>query len=105
MYNITKMKPFLSWVKKHKISLYFNILNTPSFLNIRTLPQTLKQKAEEDLYLFEDDFDVTKPINYMNQEHWTHHLKNFFEYTDLLDQSRNQTLDKILPEFSPFRIN
>ena len=105
MYNITRMKPFLSWVKKQKIGLYFNILDSPHFLNIRVLPNELKQKAEEDLSLFKNDFDVTKPINYMNKESWSHFLKDFFNYTDTFDQSRDQSLNKILPELSRLRGN
>ena len=105
MYNITQMKPFLLWVKKQNIYLHFNILDSPIFLNVRVLPDELKQKAEEDLSLFQKDFNVARIINYMKQESWNYHLKDFFEYTDLLDQSRNQTLEKILPEFSKFRTN
>ena len=78
MYNITQMKPFLLWVKKQKIYLHFNILDSPIFLNVRVLPDELKQKAEEDLSLFQKDFNVAKIINYYESEKLESSPQKFF---------------------------
>ena len=103
MYNITLMTDFLFWVKKQNLDLYFNILDSPKFLNVRVLPDKLKKKAKEELLLFQEDFSVKKVIDYMEKENWTVYLGDFFRYTDFFDKSRDQNLNDILPELSSYR--
>lgn len=103
MYNITSMVDLLSWIKEQNLGVYFNILDYPKFLNIRVLPDVLKKKAEESLLLFQNDFQVERIINYMKKENWINYLDDFFRYTDFFDKSRNESLDKVLPELSSFR--
>ena len=103
MYNITSMRDLLLWVKTQNLGLQFNILDTPKFLNIRVLPDVLKKRVEKELLLFQDDFRVERVINYMKKESWMNYLNDFFRYTDFFDQSRNQSLDEILPELASFR--
>ena len=103
MYNITLMTDLLLWIKKQNLDSYFNILDYPKFLNIRVLPDKLKQKTKSKLLSFQKDFPVQKIIDYMEKESWTACLGDFFRYTDFFDKSRNQNLNDFLPELSSYR--
>ena len=103
MYNVTAMTDLLLWIKQQNFNSYFNILDYPKFLNIRVLPDKLKQKAKENLLLFSKSFPVKKIIDYMEKESWTAYLGDFFRYTDFFDKSRSQNLNDVLPELSSYR--
>jgi len=103
MYNITQIKDLLRWLKLKKLKVYFNILDYPKFLNIRTLPQSLKNKAEQDLLKFENDFPVQKIIKYMKQENWSHYLNDFVRYTDFIDKFRKQSIKSVLPQWELYK--
>ena len=103
MYNITVMPDFLLWASNKHIELWFNILDRPKFLNIRVLPDLLKQKVKEELLPFKKDFPVKRIIDYMEKESWESYLGDFFRYTDFFDKSRKQNLNDILPELSSYR--
>lgn len=101
MYNILYLDQLLSWIRSNHLDVYFNILNHPECLNIRVLPKDLKVKAEDKLSVFKKDFPVEDIINYMNKEDWTQtYLKEFFNYTSFLDQSRKQKMKTHLPDLA-----
>lgn len=104
MYNILHLDQLLLWANPHGFEIHFNILNQPECLNIRTLPQNLKQKAEKRLSMFKKDFAVQGIIQYMNHENWSHlYLKEFFKYTIFFDQSRGQKIETYLPELAVYK--
>lgn len=102
MYNILSLQSLLSWVEKQKIDIFFNILDEPKFLNIRTLPKPLKNKVEQDLSK-QKNIPVEKIIKYMNAEDWPQYLTQFFIHSDILDKSRKENLNNFFPELNTYR--
>src|SRR6056300_1036543 len=49
MYNILRLHELIEWAKPYNHRIYFNILNHPEYLNIRVLPEELKQQAKQNL--------------------------------------------------------
>ena len=67
-------------------------------MNVRVLPDNLKQLAAKRLQPWIKHDKVEGLINYMMAEDWTKHNKKFVEYTESLDKSRNQSLIDVAPE-------
>lgn len=98
MYNILKLNELIEWALPYGHKIYFNILNHPEELNIRVLPDNLKELAVQRLtpYLHLDK--VQGIVDYMMSENWNDKYDRFLEYTDALDKSRNENLSDIVPE-------
>lgn len=99
MYNILKLNELIDWALPYGHKIYFNILNHPEELNIRVLPEHLKNLAATRLepYLYLDK--VQGIIDYMMSDNWNNKYDRFLEYTNVLDKSRNENLFNIVPEF------
>jgi molybdenum cofactor biosynthesis enzyme MoaA len=98
MYNILKLDELLEWAIPYGHKVYFNILNHPDQLNIRVLPEHLKQLAAERLQPYLHLEKVQGIIDYMMSENWSNKLSAFYKYTSELDKSRNENLFDIIPE-------
>lgn len=104
MYNITRLHEFLNWAEPFGHKIYLNILNHPEELNIRVLPNELKEQVAEILSNYTHIDRVQGVIDYMNSKDESYKLEKFFYYTKQLDQSRKQNLFDILPEFKKYEI-
>ena len=102
MYNILRMSEFIEWANPYGHKIYFNILNHPEHLNIRVLPNALKQQAHEQLKPYVDLPKVQDIIDYMWHEDWSEKLPAFYKYTHTLDASRSENLHSIVPEFAHY---
>ena len=102
MYNILRMSEFIEWANPYGHKIYFNILNHPEHLNIRVLPNALKQQAHEQLKPYVDLPKVQDIIDYMWHEDWSERLPAFYKYTHTLDASRSENLHSIVPEFAHY---
>ena len=102
MYNILRMSEFIEWANPYGHKIYFNILNHPEHLNIRVLPNALKQQAHEQLKPYIDLPKVQDIIDYMWHEDWSEKLPAFYKYTHTLDASRSENLHSIVPEFAHY---
>jgi len=98
MYNILRLQDLIAWVLPYEVKIYFNILNHPTWLNIRVLPVHLKKDVEEKLQKYYYLPKVKGIIDYMNAENWSEHLDIFYQKTRILDESRNESLQTIIAE-------
>jgi len=98
MYNILRLQDLIAWVLPYEVKIYFNILNHPTWLNIRVLPVHLKKDVEEKLQKYYYLPKVKGIIDYMNAENWSEHLDIFYQKTRILDESRNESLQSIITE-------
>jgi glutamate-1-semialdehyde 2,1-aminomutase len=102
MYNILRMPALFDWAEPFEYKVYLNILNHPDYLNIQCLPQQLKQQAEQQLEPYLHKPKVKDVIKYMWDQDWSHKLPDFYKYTHTLDQSRDEDLYSIVPEFKQY---
>ena len=98
MYNILRLQDLIAWVLPYEVKIYFNILNHPTWLNIRVLPVHLKKDVEEKLQKYYYLPKVKGIIDYMNAQNWSEHLDIFYQKTRILDESRNESLQTIIAE-------
>ena len=103
-YNVLELDQLLQFLYDNEYSdIYLNILNHPTYLNVRVLPEKLKKIATERLSKWLHVNKISGLINYMNSEDW--HSDNwnaFLQYTKTLDKSRNQDFFKLMPMFQEF---
>lgn len=99
MYNILRLDEFIKWAEPYGHKIYFNILNHPEQLNIRVLPIELKKQVKEKLSKYIDIPKVQGIIDYMMAEDWSDKYTAFLDYTKILDNSRNENLFDLIPEF------
>ena len=119
MYNILHIDKYLNWIKvKEKNnfkfdSVLFNSLRSPVQLDIRVLPERLKNLAYERLKPFINDptflnvktgkdCPVQSIVDWMYSSDLSQHLNHFFAYTTAIDMQRNESLLNIAPEFEPY---
>jgi len=121
MYNILHFDKFLNWIKEKEKNnfkfdgVFFNSLRSPVQLDIRVLPERLKNLAYERLKPFISDptfFDkniinnkecpVQSIVDWMHSSDLSQHLNHFFAYTTAIDMQRNESLLNIAPEFEPY---
>ena len=100
MYNILRLHELVEWAKPYGHKIYLNILNHPDYLNIRVLPEELKQQAKQSLQAHLNVPKMQGVIDYMFAEDWSDTLEKFVKYTRALDESRNENLLEIIEEFS-----
>ena len=100
MYNILYLHQFIEWAKPYNVKIYFNILNHPEELNIRVLPNHLKEEAEKRLQPYLNLEKVSGIIKYMWAEDWhDKYYSKFINYTKALDKSRKQNILDYVEEF------
>ena len=95
----------------------FSILNEPSWMNPRVMPQSLKDEITQKYKTFIDfiqnsKYNIDKKmfterfdnfIQYMNSGNGTASIKNFLVKHSHLDTIRNQNLFDVYPELMPFK--
>lgn len=103
MYNILRLNELIDWAAPYDTRIYFNILNHPKELNIRVLPKELKDLAAQRLIPYLEMEKVQGVIDYMYAEDWTNQFDRFVEYTDILDNSRNESFRDLVPELADWK--
>ncbi len=103
-YNILYLDNLLEYLELSGYhNIYLNILDHPDYLNIRSLPEELKQHATKLLQQFSHIKKIDGVVTYMNSEHWFDtQWDNFCKYTAKLDTSRGQSLIEVAPIFKDF---
>lgn len=80
--------------------VYLNILNHPSCLNVRVLPQELKDQSAETLSAYTDWPKVNDVLKYMQAEEWYEkHWDEFVAYNKKTDELQKMDLLSTCPEF------
>lgn len=94
-----------------------NIAWAPAFISPQVLPQELKAKATEkyDAYIEKSkNYNVDERFiprierfinmnkNYLNAEDNSKYFEQFLRYSKKLDESRNTSIEKIIPEFAQY---
>ena len=97
IYNVLDLNELFEYTMQFGYFPYLNILDHPDYLNVRVLPQNLKEEAAKRLQPWIKQDKVEGLINYMMAEDWTKHTDKFVEYTAEIDKSRNQSLQKVAP--------
>ena len=90
-----------------------HLVYLPSYLNIRVLPKSIKDKVTNTLVEFissvTDERFLIDPmgkqrweglINYMNQEDWSNKLPALLEYLNICDETRNLNYKQTFPELT-----
>ncbi len=90
--NILELAKILQYFREnYGLTPYFNILNHPACLNIRSMPQTLKDVALQRLHPWANEKGVGEVISYMLAEDWSEsYWPEFIKYTSQLDANRHQ---------------
>ena len=102
MYNILRLHELIAWAKPYNHKIFFNILNHPEYLNIQCLPDKLKHQAEQSLQPYLDIPRTQSVIDYMWADSFTERLPQFYKYTHTLDESRDEDLYTVVPEFKEY---
>lgn len=101
IYNILQLNNLFDFLEKNNIKdIYLNILNHPEYLNIRTLPESLKNLAAKRLQPYNHINKVKGTIDYMMAEDWNSKYDEFLNYTKILDQSRDEYIGNLVPELA-----
>jgi len=99
MYNILYLPKLLDFLKSHEINnIFFNILDHPSYLNIKVLPNKLKEIAKDRLQSYVHLPRVQGIIDFMLSEDLSTHLEDFKKYTITLDKSRDESILELISE-------
>lgn len=98
IYNALHLHELIQWSLPHQTRIFFNILNHPEELNIRVLPEHIKTIVADNLKPYINMERVSGIIDYMEKEDWSDKLPRFYEYTSILDQSRDQSCKELIPE-------
>jgi organic radical activating enzyme len=99
MYNIMRLQDLIEWALPYNHKIYFNILNHPDYLNIRCLPNSLKEIVKGTLQDYVHLPKVQGILDYMTAEDWTDKLNKFISYTKELDASRDENILELIEEF------
>lgn len=99
MYNILHLNKLLDFLNSHQMNMiFFNILDHPTCLNIRVLPNELKQLASARLQPYMHVHRIKGVIDYMLSEDLSEHLDEFKKYTIALDKNRNESILELVSE-------
>ena len=98
VFNIYYLPEFVMWCLKNNLGYpNFNVLIGPEEYCIQHLPTPVKRKIEKKLENLVKFKDV---IEFMNEKSANEkYYKHFVEITNILDQQRNQSIEKTFPEF------
>lgn len=113
--NLNKLTDILDYVEsinmQYKNSIFhvnLNILHYPKYLSIDILPKSFKQECWEKInaWFLKDHYlnsnvdirQLEQIKNMCNQDQDLTGAKMFLEYTDALDNARNQSFKKVCPE-------
>lgn len=104
--NVCALYELILWLEQKGLShdnLYLNILNHPYALNIRVLPEELKDFAQATLEEFTDWPKVQDTINYMWAEDWHEkYWDDFVAFNLRTDELQRGNLLDACPEFKGY---
>jgi len=107
MYNAFDLINLLDYLKQYEIFPFLNILNHPSYYNLKTLYKDQKEIVSDKInswyeknrkHFNQDCDDLLNVIKYMNKDDWSHLYKDFLYEAKLLDEVRDQKLEDYIPE-------
>ena len=114
VYNILGLTDLLKWIHSLKrefefLSYHFILCTGPNFLDIAGLPQNVRTLALEKIQDYEDTYlgedihlaERLEPIKTILKEEFKNskkNLKQFFQYTRILDLKRGESFKQSLPE-------
>lgn len=99
MYNILRLTDMIEWCKSNNVRLFLNVLDRPEYLNIRVLPEHLKEEVALRLSRYTEE-RIQGVVDYMMAEDWSNKYDEFIQFTKRIDESRGQNISKLIPEFS-----
>lgn len=104
-YNILDLDRLMAYLSNGNYNdIHLNVLNHPKHLNIKVLPEKLKDIAATKLSKWAHIDRIRGIIQYMNCENWhDQEWQRFMEYTATLDATRGQDICSIVPLFSEFK--
>jgi MoaA/NifB/PqqE/SkfB family radical SAM enzyme len=104
IYNILHLGEVIDYASDLGIVLRLNPLFSPAYLNIKNMPGPLKALARERLTPFmSKNPGIEAMIKFMESEEYDKNQWNkFIEYTNRLDERRNENIYDVLPEFKDF---
>ena len=104
IFNIHYIDQLAHWIKRNDFDfVYWNIMHDAWYFSIATLPDTAKQKITQHLATadvpaqYREEFD--RIVDFMNRGASTDGFMTRMKIADL-DQKRNQSFAKILPEMA-----
>jgi molybdenum cofactor biosynthesis enzyme MoaA len=104
--NIVAMPELFEWIKSKDIApeqMYLNILNHPESMNIRSLPQALKEQAVVNLLPYKEWPKVMDTLTYMQSEDWyDKRWKEFVDFNLRTDELQKGNLLDACPEFKEY---
>lgn len=104
--NIVAMPELFEWIKSKDIApeqVYLNILNHPESMNIRSLPQALKEQAVVNLLPYKEWPKVMDTLTYMQSEDWyDKRWKEFVDFNLRTDELQKGNLLDACPEFKEY---
>lgn len=77
-----------------------HLVYLPSYLNVRVLPQHIKELAANRIKEYTDNPRWLGLVDYMMSEDWSHKLPSTVEYLTACDQTRNLDFRKVFSELS-----
>ena len=91
-----------------------HLVYLPSYLNVRVLPQHLKDRVTtnvekfcagriNDLEFMSNSYGAKRwrgLVQYMNQEDWSHKIPMLLDYLETTDQTRNTNFRSVFPEIT-----
>ena len=112
--NIYYLDEIFDYIVRQDLHTNFNMLHLPWQLNLKILPTEVKQAITDKLRAYIPDASIRQ----VHRDYWTtqleavlnfmntpvpnaeEHFKEFHRYTRGLDLSRDQSIDRQLPEFA-----
>lgn len=104
IYNVMHINKLLDWVISQNLPntmIFFNILEEPSHLNIKAMPQKLKDISAKRLEPYYHLPKLSNVVDYMMIE-TTPHWNEFISFTQKLDAMRNEDVTSVVPELKEY---
>jgi len=104
IYNALHINVLLDWIMQQDLPntmIFFNILEEPDQLNIKSLPPKLKQLAAKRLEPYFHLPKLSNVVDYMMIEQRNDWSK-FVEFTKKVDSMRKENIFSVVPEFKDY---
>ena len=104
IYNVMHINKLLDWVISQNLPntmIFFNILEEPPYLNIKAMPQKLKDISAKRLEPYYHLPKLSNVVDYMMIE-TTPHWNEFILFTRKLDAMRNEDVTSVVPELKEY---
>jgi sulfatase maturation enzyme AslB (radical SAM superfamily) len=99
--NILYVMQIQQYFCDREIPVFFNMVHHPHYLNVRALPDTVKQTIRSQLESQQPNWQITSIMDFMDMplENQPQQWDKFLESTKKLDLLRQQDLASTFPEF------